>query len=71
MNWEMANNNSVSICTDLTQPFSRQTYETFQNIWSTYRDYQNADFFIGADYVCASPEDVGAASIFRLQTYRQ
>jgi len=64
VNWEMANNNSVSICTDLTQPFSRQTYETFQNIWSTYRDYQNADFFIGADYVCASPEDVGAASIF-------
>ncbi len=63
VNWEMATLN-VSIATDLTPPFSRQTYETFQGIWSTYRDYQNADFFIGADYVCSSPEDVGVASIF-------
>ncbi len=63
VNWEMATL-SVSIATDLTPPFSRQSYETFQNIWSTYRDYQNADFFIGADYVCSSPEDVGVASIF-------
>ncbi|HLG03362.1 MAG TPA: T9SS type A sorting domain-containing protein, partial [Bacteroidia bacterium] len=46
-----------------TPPFSRRSYETFQNIWSTYRDYQNADFFIGADYVTAQPEDVGVSSI--------
>lgn len=64
VNWEIANNTSVAIATDLTPPFSRQTFETFQNIWSTYRDYQNADFFIGADYVCSSPEDVGVATIF-------
>jgi hypothetical protein len=64
VNWDMANNNSVSIAEDLTPPFSRQTYETFNNIWSTFRDYQNADFFIGADYVCSSPEDVGVQSIF-------
>lgn len=63
VNWEMAST-GVSIATDLAPPFSRQTYETFQNIWSTYRDYQNADFFIGADYVCSSPEDVGVATIF-------
>ncbi|HET6991774.1 MAG TPA: hypothetical protein VFJ43_10640, partial [Bacteroidia bacterium] len=35
VNWDMANNTSVSIAEDLTPPFSRQTYETFQNIWST------------------------------------
>ncbi|MDQ3108782.1 MAG: T9SS type A sorting domain-containing protein [Bacteroidota bacterium] len=64
VNWEMANTTQVGIATDLTPPFSRQSFETFQNIWSTYRDYQNADFFIGADYVCSSPEDVGVASIF-------
>ncbi|MEO5645197.1 MAG: T9SS type A sorting domain-containing protein [Bacteroidia bacterium] len=63
VNWEMANL-SVSIAEDFTPPFSRQTYETFQNIWSTFRDYQNADFFIGADYACSSPEDVGVSSIF-------
>ncbi len=64
VNWEMANTTQVAIAEDLTPPFSRQTYETFQNIWSTFRDYQNADFFIGADYVCSSPEDVGVATIF-------
>lgn len=63
VNWEMANL-GVSIAEDFTPPFSRQTFETFQNIWSTFRDYQNADFFIGADYVCSSPEDVGVSSIF-------
>jgi hypothetical protein len=64
VNWEMANTTQVAIAEDLTFPFSRQTFETFQNIWSTFRDYQNADFFIGADYVCSSPEDVGVSSIF-------
>lgn len=64
VNWEMANTTQVAIAEDLTPPFSRQTFETFQNIWSTFRDYQNADFFIGADYVCSSPEDVGVTSIF-------
>ncbi|MCX6311319.1 MAG: T9SS type A sorting domain-containing protein [Bacteroidetes bacterium] len=64
VNWEMANTTSVAIAEDLSPPFSRQTFETFQNIWSTFRDYQNADFFIGADYVCSSPEDVGVSSIF-------
>ncbi|CAN5221535.1 hypothetical protein BH09BAC5_BH09BAC5_27340 [soil metagenome] len=64
VNWDMANTTQVAIAEDLTPPFSRQTFETFQNIWSTFRDYQNADFFIGADYVCSSPEDVGVSSIF-------
>jgi Secretion system C-terminal sorting domain len=48
VNWDMASTSS-SIAQSLTPPFSRQTYETFQNIWSTYRDYQTSDFFIGAD----------------------
>ncbi|MBI3509348.1 MAG: T9SS type A sorting domain-containing protein [Bacteroidetes bacterium] len=62
VNWDMANAN-CAIAQDLTPPFSRQTYETFQNIWSTYRDYQTSDFFIGADYQCSVPEDVGVSSI--------
>ncbi len=47
--WDMADPN-VAIAEDLTPPFSRRTYETFENYWSTFRDYQIADFFIGADY---------------------
>jgi hypothetical protein len=62
VNWDMANA-STAIGASYTPPFSRQSYEVFQNIWSTYRDYQTTDFFIGADYVCASPEDVGVSSI--------
>ncbi|GAB4134635.1 MAG: hypothetical protein Fur0041_08080 [Bacteroidia bacterium] len=60
--WDMASS-SVSIAQDLTPPFSRQTYEVFQNIWSTYRDYQICDFFIGVDYANAFPEDVGVCKI--------
>lgn len=48
INWDMAST-QISIAQSLTPPFSRQSYEVFQNIWSTYRDYQNSDFFIGAD----------------------
>jgi hypothetical protein len=62
VNWEMATT-TVSIGQDMTPPFSRRSYETFANIWSTYRDYQTSDFFIGADYVPARPEDVGVSSI--------
>lgn len=62
VNWEMATT-AVSIGQDLTPPFSRRSYETFQNIWSTFRDYQTSDFFIGADYAVANPEDVGVSSI--------
>lgn len=48
VNWDMATT-AVSIGQSLTPPFSRQTYEVFQNFWSNYRDYQTCDFFIGAD----------------------
>lgn len=48
INWDMASA-TVSIAQSITPPFSRQSYEVFQYIWSTYRDYQNSDFFIGAD----------------------
>lgn len=48
VNWDMANS-TVSIGQDFTPPFSRQTYEVFQNYWSNFRDYQTCDFFIGAD----------------------
>lgn len=48
INWDMGSP-TVSIAQSFTPPFSRQSYEVFQNIWSTYRDYQNSDFFIGAD----------------------
>ncbi len=60
--WEMATT-TVAIAQDLTPPFSRQTYEVFSIYWSTYRDYQNCDFFIGADYQKAFPEDVGVTQI--------
>lgn len=60
--WEMATT-SVAIATDLTPPFSRRTYEVFSIYWSTYRDYQTQDFFIGCDYQKAFPEDVGVSSI--------
>jgi hypothetical protein len=60
--WEMATT-LVSIATDLTPPFSRQSYEVFSIYWSTYRDYQFTDFFIGCDYQKAFPEDVGVTSI--------
>ncbi len=60
--WEMATT-LVSIATDLTPPFSRQSYEVFSIYWSTYRDYQFTDFFIGCDYQKANPEDVGVTSI--------
>jgi hypothetical protein len=60
--WEMATT-TVSIATDLTPPFSRQSYEVFSIYWSTYRDYQFTDFFIGCDYQKAFPEDVGVTSI--------
>jgi len=60
--WEMATT-TVAIAQDLTPPFSRQTYEVFSVFWSTYRDYQNCDFFIGADYQKAFPEDVGVTQI--------
>jgi hypothetical protein len=53
----------VSIATDLTPPFSLQSYEVFSIYWSTYRDYQFTDFFIGCDYQKAFPEDVGVTSI--------
>jgi hypothetical protein len=62
VNWDMGTT-AVSIGEDRTPPFSRRSYETFQGIWSTYRDYQVADFFIGADYAVAEPEDVGVSSI--------
>jgi hypothetical protein len=48
VNWDMANASS-SIAQSFTPPFSRQTYEVFQNYWSNFRDYQICDFFIGAD----------------------
>lgn len=48
VNWDMGSP-TVSIGQSLTPPFSRQSYEVFQYIWSTYRDYQTSDFFIGAD----------------------
>lgn len=60
--WEMATT-TVAIATDLTPPFSRRSYEVFSIYWSTYRDYQFSDFFIGADYQKAFPEDVGVSSI--------
>lgn len=60
--WQMAST-LVSIATDLTPPFSRQSYEVFSVYWSTYRDYQFTDFFIGCDYQKAFPEDVGVTSI--------
>jgi hypothetical protein len=60
--WEMAST-IVSIATDLTPPFSRQSYEVFSIYWSTYRDYQFTDFFIGCEYQKANPEDVGVTSI--------
>lgn len=60
--WEMATT-TVSIAADLTPPFSRQSYEVFSIYWSTYRDYQFTDFFIGCDYQKAFPEDVGVTSI--------
>lgn len=60
--WEMATT-TVAIAQDLTPPFSRQSYEVFSVYWSTYRDYQTTDFFIGVDYQKAFPEDVGVTSI--------
>lgn len=60
--WEMAST-LVAIATDLTPPFSRQSYEVFSVYWSTYRDYQFTDFFIGCEYQKANPEDVGVTSI--------
>jgi hypothetical protein len=60
--WDMAGLNA-SIGQSLTPPFSRHSYETFSNIWSTYRDYQTTDFFIGVDYQKATPEDVGVCLI--------
>lgn len=60
--WEMATT-TVSIAQDLTPPFSRRTYEVFSVYWSTYRDYQICDFFIGVDYQKANPEDVGVCAI--------
>lgn len=60
--WEMATT-TVAIATDLTPPFSHRSYEVFSIYWSTYRDYQLSDFFIGADYQKAFPEDVGVTSI--------
>lgn len=60
--WEMATT-TVAIASDLTPPFSRQCYEVFSIYWSTYRDYQFTDFFIGCDYQKAFPEDVGVTSI--------
>lgn len=47
ISWEMAST-SVTLGTSLTPPFSRQTYEVI-SAWSTYRDAQNTDFFIGTD----------------------
>lgn len=60
--WEMATT-TVSIATDLTPPISRRSYEVFSIYWSTYREYQNTDFFIGCDYQKAFPEDVGVSSV--------
>lgn len=60
--WEMATT-LVSIATDWTPPFSHQTYEVFSIYWSTYRDYQTQEFFIGCDYQKAFPEDVGVTSV--------
>lgn len=60
--WEMATT-LVSIATDLTPPFSRNSYEVFSVYWSTYRDYQFTDFFIGCEYQKAFPEDVGVTAI--------
>lgn len=60
--WEMATT-TVAIAADLTPPFSRRSYEVFSIYWSTYRDYQFTDFFIGCDYQKAFPEDVGVTSI--------
>jgi hypothetical protein len=60
VNWDMGNVN-VSIAEDLTPPFSRRSYETFQNIWSTFRDYQNSDFFIGLDYKIPPVNNIGFA----------
>jgi hypothetical protein len=60
--WEMATS-AVSIAQDLTPPFSRRTYEVFSSYWSTYRDYQICDFFIGLSYQKANPEDVGVSVI--------
>jgi hypothetical protein len=58
--WDMGGN-GVAIATDNSIPISRHSYEVFANIWSTYRDYQTTDFFIGLDYMKATPEDVGVA----------
>ncbi|HEU4717553.1 MAG TPA: T9SS type A sorting domain-containing protein, partial [Bacteroidia bacterium] len=64
--WDMANP-SVGIAEDVTPPFSRRSYEVIQGYWSTYRDYQVSDFFIGSDYFSGAPEDVGVSSIFNPQ----
>ena len=60
--WDMAGA-SASIATDLTAPFSLNTYEVFDNIWSDYRDRETQDFLIGANVIKAIPEDVGVHSI--------
>ncbi|MCC7303616.1 MAG: T9SS type A sorting domain-containing protein [Bacteroidia bacterium] len=62
VNWDMAGV-GASIAEDWTLPISMNSYEVFANIWSDYRDMDNADFFIGTDYMKAVPEDVGVCKI--------
>ncbi len=62
VNWDMTGV-GAAIGEDWTLPISRCSFETFSNIWSNYRDQDNADFFIGVDYTAAVPEDVGVCKI--------
>lgn len=60
--WYM-NGLNITLGSDITPPFSYQTYEVLGNIWSEYRAHDTQDFFISLDYQKAVIEDAGVPRI--------
>ncbi len=59
--WDMSG--TITLGTDMNGPFSRQTYEVLNNIWSDFRYRETEDLAIGLTYQSYIVEDVGAPHI--------